>query len=40
VAEARLGDITGERRQDAIRHVIQEELRMWKLDGLAYNIVD
>jgi hypothetical protein len=40
VAEERLGDITAERRQDAIRHVIQEEQRMWKLNGLAHNIVD
>jgi hypothetical protein len=32
--------ITSQRWQAAIDHVIQEEGRMWELDGLADNVVD
>jgi transposase len=36
---AELGEVTAERWQDTIHHVIQEEQRMWKLDGLTDNVV-
>jgi hypothetical protein len=36
----KLEEVTAEKWQDAIHHVIQEKQRMWELDGLTLNIVD
>jgi hypothetical protein len=40
LVEAGLGEVTAERWQVAIHHSIQEEQRLWKLDGCTDNIAE
>jgi hypothetical protein len=40
LVEAKLGKVTAQRWQDIIHHIIQEDQKMWKLDGLTDNIVN
>jgi hypothetical protein len=35
--EAKLGEITSDRQQDAIHHIIWEEQKLWELDSLTHN---